>query len=81
MRETTKLLVKLSSVGLGQIGILFTVYGIKIRFFLMTDAQKNYAFTILFLSIAVIPIFLDYLFISRSSLLPGNMRRTKAAAY
>jgi hypothetical protein len=45
----------------------------------MTDAWKNYAFTIIFLSIAVIPFFLNYLFISRSNLLPGSLRQTKAA--
>ncbi len=78
MKGTTHLLTKLSLVGLGQIGILFTAYGIKIRFFLLTDDWKNNAFAILFLSIAVIPFFLNYLVISRSNPLPGSTGRTKA---
>lgn len=81
MRGTTKLLMRLFLVGLAQITILFAVYGIKMRFFLITDDWKNHAFTILFLSIAVIPFFLNYRFISRSNRLPGSMRRTKATVF
>jgi hypothetical protein len=81
VRGTTKLLMRLFWVGLGQISIQFAVYGIKMRFFLITDDWKNYAFDIFFLSIAVISFLLNYRFISRSNRLPGSMRRTKAAVF
>ncbi len=80
MRGATNLWLKLSLVGLGTISIFFTVYGIKMRFFLITDAGKNWAFDILFLSVVLISLLCNYLFISRSSLLSGSMRRTTTVA-
>jgi hypothetical protein len=80
VRGTKKLLLKMSLVGLGYIGILFVVYGIKIRFFFMTDAWKDIAFQVFLLSSPVIPLFLYYLLVLRSNLLSTHLRRRKAMA-
>lgn len=79
MSGTTKLLLKMSLVGLGHISILFIVYGIKLRFFLMADAWLNYAFTSFLVFFPVIPFVLNYCFISSSNLFSENMRRMKVA--
>ena len=79
VRGTTKLLLKLTLVGLGHIGILFIVYGIQIRFFLLANAWEGNAFTIFLLCSPAIPFVLNYFFISRSGLMSENLRRTKAA--
>lgn len=80
MRRKTELLLKLSLVCIGHIGVLFIVYGIKTRFFLLADHWIDMAFTIFLMFSPAIPFILNYVFISRSNLLPNNMRRTTAAA-
>lgn len=80
MRGASKLLLKMSLVGLGHISILFVVYGIKVRFFLMTDVGKDIAFQVFLLFSPFVPLFLYCLLVLRSDLLSERWRRTKAAA-
>ena len=78
MLGAKKLLLRLFLVGLGHIGLLFIVYGIKLRFFFIADPWKDYAFQTFLVCSPVISFALNYFFISRSNLLPENMHRTKA---